>query len=943
MIIRKMIKNKWLELGLVMGLILSVALVSSIPIYTDAILQRMLYQDLQNKQIESGQFSGVHWSTIYMNKDSSLDDREKRIERTDRYMNSTKSKYSLPIIHYVRRRSTKRYEFIPNDPQKLDPSVNRTAEISSMSGLQENIQLIEGRLPSKEPIDGVYEALIFSSVPAKLSIVLNNEIKISNEEIGEEIIIKPVGMISPQEGNELYFYNKSIPNYNRTLFIDFNLFEKEFIIDKKVPVQTAHWYMPMDYSEINIDHIQRFMETNRATETFLANTFDFYNIESPILSTIGSYHEREQRLRTLMWSLNVPVMIMLAFYLFMVSNLIINRQKTEIAVIRSRGASRFQVMMSFTFEGIMLGLVAFITGPYLGVLLTKVLGASNGFLQFVQRSALQVNIGEEVYNYAFVAVVCSLMMTLIPAFIATKTTIVGHKQQKAQNRSFWHKYFLDVIFLTVSIYGLSTFYRKLNDLQQMGLDAIHFRIDPMLFLIPALFILGMGLFILRIYPWLIRLIYWIGRKWWPPSLYSTLIQVGRSNHQYQFIMVFLAITMATGIFSASAARTLNENMEKQIYYNNGADIVLDVRWENNDRPPSRSGSEEEVERPQRIQYTEPPFVKLSQLPGVESAAKVFMKPDASFKSGSEKGTVTLMGIDTDEFAQSSWMVDGLLDHHYYQYLNLIAPNSSAVLISRTMADQKGIREGDTIQMTWGEFPMKSFIVYAIVDFFPTFNPNPQLNSDGQGGSSAPMLVVGHLQYIQNQFALEPYKVWIKLTPDASRQAFYDALTENNISVTHIDDTRKEIIHAKNDPFQLAINGVMTLGFMISIIISFCGYLLYWILSLMSRVLQLGIFRAMGISLKQIIGMLVVEQLLTSGAAILIGVLTGHVTSRLFVPLFQMSFDTASWVPPFEVAFETSDTIKLYFIVSLMIILGLVILGYMVSRIKIHQAVKLGED
>ena len=128
----------------------------------------------------------------------------------------------------------------------------------------------------------------------------------------------------------------------------------------------------------------------------------------------------------------------------------------------------------------------------------------------------------------------------------------------------------------------------MNDLVALGLDSMDMKVDPLLFLVPALFIFSMGLFLLRIYPWVIQLIYGIGRKWWPPYLYSTLLQVGRSTTQYQFIMLFIIMTLATGLFSASAARTMNKNIEEKIRYKNGADIVLQTKWEN-DAPPPQSG------------------------------------------------------------------------------------------------------------------------------------------------------------------------------------------------------------------------------------------------------------------------------------------------------------------------------------------------------------------
>lgn len=83
--------------------------------------------------------------------------------------------------------------------------------------------------------------------------------------------------------------------------------------------------------------------------------------------------------------------------------------------------------------------------------------------------------------------------------------------------------------------------------------------------------------------------------------------------------------------------------------------------------------------------------------------------------------------------------------------------------------------------------------------------------------------------------------------------------------------------------------------------------------------------------------------MVSGAAIFIGILTGNVASHLFVPLFELSFDPKTQVPPFEVTFDPRDQVRLYWIVTVMISIGLGVLGSFVSRIRIHQAVKLGED
>jgi putative ABC transport system permease protein len=72
-------------------------------------------------------------------------------------------------------------------------------------------------------------------------------------------------------------------------------------------------------------------------------------------------------------------------------------------------------------------------------------------------------------------------------------------------------------------------------------------------------------------------------------------------------------------------------------------------------------------------------------------------------------------------------------------------------------------------------------------------------------------------------------------------------------------------------------------------------------------------------------------------------LTGNLTSDLFVPLFEMSFATTEQVPPFEIVSRLSDYVQLYAIVGFTLTIGLSILGYRLSRIRIAQALKLGEE
>jgi putative ABC transport system permease protein len=370
----------------------------------------------------------------------------------------------------------------------------------------------------------------------------------------------------------------------------------------------------------------------------------------------------------------------------MVSGLKIDFESNEIVVIKSRGGSGWLVFAIYLAESLIIGGIAFVIGPVLGFYLCKILGASNGFLEFVQRAALPLRLRPEVFLYAGVVVGFIGLSMLIPAYAASRTSIVLYKQKKARERktSFWERYFLDLLLLLVSLYGLYGYQRQQKVLFLTGIKGTDLQIDPLLFVISTAFILGCGFLILRVFPYLVRLVFWLGEKRWSPVFYASFIQVGRTSGQEQYVMLFLILTLAVGVFSANAARTLNRNTEEKVRYRIGADIVVQGRWTDN-RPPeggppgSFMGMAPQTQMTELL-YFEPPYKPFTELVGVESVTKVLRNDAAKVYAGNEfVNQVSLMGIIPNEFGRTAWFKNGLLPHHWYEYLNLLTDSPMAVL------------------------------------------------------------------------------------------------------------------------------------------------------------------------------------------------------------------------------------------------------------------------
>ena len=202
----------------------------------------------------------------------------------------------------------------------------------------------------------------------------------------------------------------------------------------------------------------------------------------------------------------------------------------------------------------------------------------------------------------------------------------------------------------------------------------------------------------------------------------------------------------------------------------------------------------------------------------------------------------------------------------------------------------------------------------------------------------------NLDSLQSKFTKEPYDVWIKKADGVEDSVLYDYIwSHSELQAESVEYLGQEIIEAKNDPLLQGFNGMLTLGFIITMFICVIGFLIYWILSIKTRTLQFGVFRAMGMSVKNVIGMILCEQGLISLVSILAGVILGGFTSDLFVPMLEMVYSVSEQVPEFVVVASRADYGKIYLIIAFMLLLGIAILSRIIIRTKIDQALKLGED
>lgn len=954
-------RNKWMVACLLIGFIISTAVITCIPIYTGSILQRMLIKDMEARQEETGLYPGNYSVTIKaLQPNLKEDELEKALTtffRLEEKMDGGNiSSLGVPIVV-----SSKQYRYVDSYAKVVRSSSRGGKEVMSLAGREDmfdHCSLVAGEFPSDKQNGDAIEVMLTEEGLNFFELSLGDTLDLTPYNDNYPVQkLKVVGVYTYKDSSDLYWNNK-IGDYKKTAMMDFELFQDLFVACETPLIDSANWYYTFDYHELQMNQVPTVMSRLGQLKSTLG---EGTSVVFKANEVFKSYAERQESLNMTLQVLLAPVILMLFFYIFMVSSLIMEHEKNDITLLKSRGANNLQIFSETLMKNGMIALVSVVPGTLLGILICKVLGLSNGFMELVGRKNINVDFHlDSTYFLGLLGVFAiGFLAIMIPATQASRMSIVEYKRKKAKffKGAWWKKIGIDFILIAVSVYLIYNYNNMSQSLSHSDTGMLSY-IDPTLFLINALFILGLGLLFLRVFPYLVRLIFLAGKRLWAPQLYASFLSVSRSKGKDQFIILFMILTVALAMFHATAARTLNNFMEDRVSYAVGTDMVLKPELPHRDSyykvAESEDGQETKLEAASpdeggylvhSVTYVDIPFQQFEEIKGVESATKVFRKSGTEISRGGDGwNNVQLMGITPHEFAKVAWMRGDLLPYHINEYLNLLAEDPRMMLVSSSLKE-KGLKVGDEIEVTWKNQPYAmDGIVAGFVDYWPSFNPVKSDSLDTETDSEQePTLVIANYSLIQAQMRLEPYEIWLSLDGKTTHADIYQDIKEKKLPVVDVKDAGQQIIQIKNDPMLQGINGSLTLSFVITLSISFIGFLIFWILNLKERTLQFGVLRAMGLSKRSLLFMLSFEQLMITGGSVAAGVLIGLLVNKLTIPMLQYLYAPSEQIPPFDIYMDPSDYVKIFVVIGLMILFGILILGRMINKIKIDQALKLGED
>ncbi|MCI9141326.1 MAG: ABC transporter permease, partial [Lachnospiraceae bacterium] len=636
-VFRRIESRKWMVISLLIGNLLMIAIAAASPMYSRAILQRTLTRNLSDYYVEKNKYPGLivlrgSYSTVLGRKKEADFDK---VIRAGQMMEELQAELDVPALYsvtqlYINNVKALHELAVENRKNEL------TLRIASYSDQEEHLRIVNGEMYSGELDDHTFDVIVSERTFVEQSLLLGEELELTRltDASGTPYRIRIAGIFENSMEQDVYWV--SWPTAWRDVcLMDQELFEELFANEERMDQSfDKEWYLALDYARMRGDQAERYLGVlDRYGEAFEEIGFKGYT--AYFRTVLEDFVLQSQKLNTTILILQTPVFILLAVFIFMVSRQILEMEQNEIAVYKSRGADRKQIVFIYLLQSLVISILGLAGGIPLGVLMCRLLGASNSFLEFVQRAALSVETEPKVWLFAGAAALFSACTMVLPVIRYANVNIVAHKRGKNRKAKspLWQRLFVDVILLGVSLYGLYQYYEQREYLVQKVLAGAS--LDPLLYFCSSLFMVGSALLVFRIFPLLIRLLFLIGKRWWPPSLYVSFLRILRTRNNQGFFMVFLILTLAMGIFNAQAARTINANAEDKIRYSAGADLVLQEVWKDNSAMLADNALGGGAAGQSELVYEEPDFGKYQTLEGIESVTKVFVdkKVNVSVEGG----------------------------------------------------------------------------------------------------------------------------------------------------------------------------------------------------------------------------------------------------------------------------------------------------------------------
>ncbi len=945
---KRVTSQPWLVVATTLGLVVAIALMMSIPTYADAVYHRVFLRNITEEGAPEGTIPA--FSFLFRYDGSIYGSKEwEDLQAVDAYLtHEAGERFGLPLQSVVRYMTTDPFGLFADRDSAFSNTSSPLvwAGFAFISDIENHIRITEGRFPGfTAPDDGsAIEAMIHEDLATTLGLQVD-EIYIAYARVRADdgfvkdlqFPVRIVGVWIPEDPYDGFWFFRPRA-FSERLMVSEETFASNISARMDKEVYTAVWNIMLDGESVNHNDamplVRRTLSVRQRAAGLLPNT----TLGRSPLDALVSYQRSANLLTILLYAFSIPILGLLLAFITLTAALATERRRNEVAVLRSRGAMVAQMVGIATLEGLLLGAIALALSAPVAMFIAQLIGQARSFLDFsAGLASLRVSLSATTLRFGAVGVLIGIAAQILPTVGAAGHTVVSYKREVARmlRKPWWQRMWLDVLLLIPAGYGAYLLRNQGTVVElESGLGGAPLQ-NPLLFLVPALGIFAMTLFFLRLMPIFMSGVAWIAARTKSVGLLMAARHLARTPSFYNTPLILLVLTLSLSAFTASLAHTLDQHLYDKTYYAAGADMRFMDRGEGTSSGGLGgffgAGGNTNTEEDDGPRWYFLPVSEYLNAPGVEAVTRVVVYPAiASATTGRELGS--FMGLDRAQFPGIGFWRDDFASQNLGVLMNKLALQRNGILVNEEFLDANILTLGDSVRLEVTAYGQRTTLDTQIVGtfkYFPTWYP-----------SQGP-LFVGDADYFFEQAGEQlPYGVWMGLSTEAD----IPALVEEELNIFVHDWLAPGVAIAREQelPERQGLFGLLSVGFAAAAALTVIGFLLYALFSFRRRFIEFGVLRAVGLSSRHMTAFLTWELafLILIGGGL--GTALGGFVSQFFIPFLQIGVDEASRIPPYVVDIAWAEIFRIYQLFAMLFVVALVALGIMLRRMRIFEAVKLGE-
>ncbi len=962
---KRILSQPGMALATVLGMIFAISLSMSVPLYTSSVYNRIFLQRVGYLAGDNTQSSSAFPPfTFLFTYDSNILGNlqwENLAKVNDFLKNQTGAVLGLPVKDYARYLATNPLALFPANIKTFpdDQKPLMWSSIAFIDNMQKHIDVVEGKFP-EYTADGPVQVMVNTDLATELGLQVGEDYMlfardqvINGAKSTVSIPVRIAGIYQATDPNEGYWFIKPAMLKER-LMVNEDIFAKRISPMLSDEIYGAFWFISIDGSSVRpnqaMSTVYRIVNLTKQADQRLPRI----KLSVSPVDALLSYQRSANLLTVLLFAFSVPIFGLLLAFITMTASMTVERQRNEIAVLRSRGAMIAQMLGIATIESMILGAISLAIAIPASAGVALAIGRTRSFLDFSSTGGVALNWDPTTLYFGLGAIALTLLARLLPTIQAARDTIVLYKRERARalRPPVWQRMWLDVILLVPAAYGLYQL-RQSGSIDVLGASAKGDPFtNPLLIMVPALAIFACSLFFLRLMPFFMRALTWIFSRTRSVGLMMATRHLARTPSTYTLPLVLLILTLSLSAFTATLAGTLDHHLHDMMYYRLGSDTTF---TDLGDMPetsspmggPSASAAQTEsqssgsssgfgIEDPNPPGWYFLPVSEYLKLPGVKEATRVG-RYQATAMFGSQYESGDILGIDRYNLPNIAFWRPDFARSSLGELMNRLASTPDGLLVTDEFLAAHALNKDDLISLRIVNYQTAKEVDFHIAGtfhLFPTYYP----------GKDDKTLFVGNLDYIFEAVGSEyPYDVWLKTDGTTDTKTMDTAATRVIQARTLSWNQPSVMINEEQArPERQGLFGVLSVGFAAAALLTVLGFLLYALLSYQRRFVELGVLRAVGLSASQMTAFLASELAFLILMGGLIGTALGIWISNNFIPFLQVGADPQSQIPPYVVYIAWPAILRVYVLFGLLFVVALVTLVILLRRMKIFQAIKMGE-